>query len=74
MPFDFEKSQRYLVCPKCHSGLVHDGEALICTNPSVRLSYPILNDIPRLLVDEAQELTMDEWQSAMTRAGHAAME
>lgn len=67
MSFDFEKSRSYLVCPKCHSGLVQDGDALVCTNPDVRLRYPILEGIPRLLVDEADELTPDVWQDVMTR-------
>ena len=69
MPFNFEKSRSYLVCPKCHSDLVQDGDSLVCTNPDVRLRYPILEDIPRLLVDEAEVLTPEVWQSAMQRAG-----
>ncbi len=69
MPFNFEKSRSYLVCPKCHSDLVLDGDALICTSADERLKYPILEDIPRLLVDEAEELTSEAWQAAMQRAG-----
>lgn len=69
MAFDFAKSQQFLVCPKSRAPLVQDGDSLVCTNPDVRLKYPILEDIPRLLVDEAQELTLDAWQAAMKRAG-----
>ncbi len=69
MVFNFEKSSSYLVCPKCHADLVKDGDSLVCTNPDVRLKYPILDDIPRLLVEEARELSPDEWKSAMQRAG-----
>lgn len=69
MVFNFEKSSSYLVCPKCHSDLVKDGDSLVSTNPDVRLKYPILDDIPRLLVEEATELSPDEWKSAMQRAG-----
>jgi uncharacterized protein YbaR (Trm112 family) len=71
MPFNFEKSSSYLVCPKCHADLVLDGNSLVCTNPDVRLQYPILEDIPRLLVEEATELTPDAWKSAMQRAGRS---
>jgi len=71
MTFNFEKSKSYLVCPKCHSDLVPDGESLVCTNPDVRLRYPILEDIPRLLVEEAEELTPDAWAAAMQRAGRS---
>ena len=69
MPFNFEKSRSYLVCPKCHSDLVMDGNALVCTSADERLKYPILEDIPRLLVDEAEELSPEAWQAAMQRAG-----
>ncbi len=69
MAFNFEKSRSYLVCPKCHADLVLDGDSLICTDPEVRLQYPILEDIPRLLVEEAKEMTPDAWKAAMQRAG-----
>ena len=71
MTFNFEKSRSYLVCPKCHADLVLDGDSLVCTDPSVRLQYPIMEDIPRLLVEEAMELTPDAWKAAMRRAGRA---
>lgn len=68
MTFNFEKSKSYLVCPKCHSDLVPDGDFLVCTNPDIRLRYPILEDIPRLLVEEAEVLTPEAWTAAMQRA------
>jgi len=71
MAFNFEKSRSYLVCPRCHADLVLDGSSLICTDPNVRLQYPIVEDIPRLLVEEATELTPDVWKAAMKRAGRA---
>lgn len=71
MTFNFEKSRSYLVCPKCHSDLVLDGESLVCTNPQVRLRYPILEDIPRLLLEEAEVLTPEAWSAAMQRAGRS---
>lgn len=69
MKFNFEKSKSYLVCPKCHSDLVQDGESLVCTNPEVRMKYPILEEIPRLLVEEAEVLTPEAWAAVMQRAG-----
>lgn len=71
MAFNFEKSHSYLVCPKCHADLVLDGDSLVCTNPDVRLRYPILEDIPRLLADEAEELAPDEWKVVMQRTGRS---
>lgn len=49
-----------LVCPLCKSTLHLDTEKqeLICK--ADRLAYPIRNDIPVMLVDEARNLTADE--------------
>jgi len=69
MAFNFDSCRGYLVCPKCHAELVQDGDALVCTNSEVRLRYPILEDIPRLLVDEAEVLSPEAWQAVMQRAG-----
>lgn len=42
-----------LVCPKCHSELRVDDEAseLVCTAEGLR--YPVRDDIPVMLIDEA---------------------
>lgn len=67
MSFDFERVSDILACPLCKADLVHDGSALVCVDPAFRLSYPILDDIPRLLADEAVELSMDDWSQIMLR-------
>ncbi len=49
-----------LVCPLC-KGSLHleaDKQELICKLD--RLAYPIRNDIPVMLVDEARSLTAEE--------------
>ena len=46
-----------LVCPQCHGDLVYrEGpeEALICH--ACRLVFPVEDDIPIMLIDEAQPL------------------
>ena len=45
-----------LACPACHSPLRADDPAseLVCTNETCRLAYPVRDDIPVLLVDEAR--------------------
>jgi uncharacterized protein len=45
-----------LVCPKCKSKvkLKPDESALVCTNEECRLAYPIREDIPVMLVEEAK--------------------
>jgi uncharacterized protein YbaR (Trm112 family) len=45
-----------LACPKCKSPLRSDdaAEELVCTNTDCGLAYPVRDDIPVLLVDEAR--------------------
>jgi uncharacterized protein YbaR (Trm112 family) len=49
-----------LVCPACKGPLVYNKEAqeLICKGD--RLAYPIKDDIPVMLEDEARKLAADE--------------
>lgn len=49
-----------LVCPLCKGPLYHDkvGEELICR--ADRLAFPIRDDIPVMLEDEARELAAGE--------------
>lgn len=44
-----------LRCPKCRSKVKIDKEqtSLTCENPECRLVYPIRDEIPVMLVDEA---------------------
>jgi hypothetical protein len=46
-----------LACPKCKSPLRADGSAseLVCTGKDCGLAYPVRDDIPVLLVDEARQ-------------------
>ncbi len=45
-----------IACPKCHGRLESkpDGTALVCM--SCRLAYPIVDDIPNLIAEDAQPL------------------
>lgn len=69
MPFDYDRIKDILVCPECKGDLVLDGEALVCASPELRLSYPIIDDIPRLLADEAVPLSPADWAAVMQRHG-----
>jgi len=40
-------------CPACRATLVAEGEELVCTGCG--LAYPVRDDIPVLLVDEARK-------------------
>jgi len=52
-----------LVCPLCKGPLYFDREAneLICK--ADRLAYPIRDDIPIMLADEAREVNLEEWEA-----------
>ena len=45
-----------LACPNCHAPLRPDEAAgeLVCTSGTCGLAYPVRDDIPVLLVDEAR--------------------
>jgi len=45
-----------LACPECHAPLRADAEAsqLVCTSETCGLAYPVRDDIPVLLVEEAR--------------------
>jgi uncharacterized protein YbaR (Trm112 family) len=49
-----------LACPLCKGPLVYrkDAQELVCK--ADRLAYPVRNDIPVMLVDEARKLAADE--------------
>ena len=48
---------RMLACPACHSSFIVDYEAkeLVCASLACSLAYPIRENIPILLVDEARD-------------------
>ena len=69
MAFEYEKLKDILVCPKSRADLVLDDSSLVSTCARVRLKYTILEGIPRLLVDEAEQLSVEAWEAVMKRHG-----
>lgn len=53
-----EKLLAILACPKCKGDLDYTGDELIC--PQCQLGYPIRDDIPIMLIDEARHLGDDQ--------------
>jgi uncharacterized protein YbaR (Trm112 family) len=45
-----------LVCPACKGDLAYDAAASTLTCPACRLRYKVVEDIPVMLVDEAEKL------------------
>ncbi len=62
MSFNFDAVSDILACPQCRGELVCVGDGLICNSDQHRLRFPIVDGIPRLLLEESTELTDEEWE------------
>jgi hypothetical protein len=58
-----------LCCPETKAELVLDGDTLVSTDKNTRRRYRIEDDIPIMLIDESEELSMDEWMTIMKKHG-----
>jgi hypothetical protein len=58
-----------LCCPETKADLVLDGDTLVSTDKKTRRRYRIEDDIPVMLIDESEQLSIDEWQKIMQRHG-----
>ena len=54
-----------LVCPKCRTTVQPAPDAYVCSSESCRLSYPVIDAIPKFLIDDARALDPLEWASIM---------
>lgn len=50
-----------LACPKCKGDLRYTGDEFICDD--CRLAYPIRDEIPIMLIDEARDLDAEDEQA-----------
>jgi uncharacterized protein len=58
-----------LCCPETKADLVLDGNTLVSTDKKTRRRYKIENDIPIMLIDESEILSMEEWEKIMRKHG-----
>ncbi len=58
-----------LVCPETKAELVLDGNYLVSTDKNTRRRYRIEDDIPIMLVEESEQLSLEEWSQIMKRHG-----
>jgi hypothetical protein len=58
-----------LCCPETKAELVLDGETLVSTDKNTRRRYRIEDDIPIMLIDESEQLSIEEWLEIMKRHG-----
>ena len=60
-----------LVCPLSKAPLVLDGETLVSTDKETRRRYRIDEGIPNMLLEEAEELSAEEWAGIMKKHNKA---
>jgi len=56
-----------LCCPDSKADLVLDGDTLVSTDRKTRRRYKIENDIPIMLIEESEQLSMEEWEAIMKK-------
>ena len=58
-----------LCCPETKADLVLDGDTLVSTDKETRRRYRIEDDIPIMLIEESEQLSMEEWTVIMQKHG-----
>ena len=58
-----------LCCPETKADLVLDGETLVSTDKATRRRYRIEDDIPIMLIEESEQLSLEEWSAIMKKHG-----
>lgn len=56
-----------LCCPETKADLVLEGNFLVSVDKKTRRRYRIEDDIPIMLIEESEQLSMDEWKSIMIK-------
>jgi len=69
MPAIDEELLEILVCPESKAELVLVDETLVSTDPETRRRYAIEDGIPRMLVEESEQLDEGAWREIMKAAG-----
>jgi uncharacterized protein YbaR (Trm112 family) len=59
-----------LCCPESKADLILDGDTLVSTDKKTRRRYKIVDDIPVMLIDESEKLSIDEWSAIMKKHGN----
>lgn len=58
-----------LVCPLSKAPLIEEGDTLVSTDRATRKRYRIENNIPIMLVEESEDVSLDEWEALMRKHG-----
>ena len=58
-----------LCCPETKADLVLDGDTLVSTDKKTRRRYRIEDDIPIMLIEESEKLSLEEWTDIIKKYG-----
>lgn len=58
-----------LCCPETKADLVLEGDFLISTDKATRRKFRIEDDIPIMLIDEAETMDIKDWTEIMKKHG-----
>jgi uncharacterized protein YbaR (Trm112 family) len=58
-----------LCCPETKADLVLDNNTLVSVDKATRRRYKIQDDIPIMLIEESEQLSMEEWGAIMKKHG-----
>jgi len=56
-----------LCCPESKADLILDDNMLVSTDKNTRRRYKIEDDIPIMLIDESEQLSLEEWETIMKK-------
>ena len=56
-----------LCCPETKADLVLDENTLVSVDKKTRRRYRIEDDIPIMLIDESEQLSVEEWTAIMKK-------
>ena len=56
-----------LCCPETKADLVLDGETLVSTDKDTRRRYRIEDDMPIMLIEESEQLSIEKWKIIMQK-------
>jgi hypothetical protein len=58
-----------LCCPETKADLVLEGNTLVSVDKNTRRRYRIEDDIPIMLIEESEQLSLEEWKTIMIKHG-----
>jgi len=58
-----------LCCPETKAELVLNSETLVSTDKKTRRRYRIEDNIPVMLIDESEQISIEEWTEIMKKHG-----